>query len=138
MLKERYLECRGTDDEFEVIHILKKEERVSKHVGYLPWVVSELLPVVDPGLFYVHHGYGDSSFVFLDGDGRVDRKNICPSFESTDFPFSIYGLEKEAWIQLENEFHWKSWYGHVPRFGRPRIYSLEKMNAPASLQRYVT
>ncbi|KAL6542742.1 hypothetical protein OROHE_010262 [Orobanche hederae] len=134
MLKERYVQCKGTSDEFEVIHIMKEEEMgVSKHIGYLPWLVSELLPAVDRDFCYVHSL--DRSFVFFDGNGRVVRKTILPSFENTDFPFCADGLEKEAWAQLNVMFDWKSWYGsHVPCFGRPRIYSLEKMNAPTSLR----
>ncbi|KAL6542722.1 hypothetical protein OROHE_010242 [Orobanche hederae] len=133
MLKEKYVQCKGTSDEFEVIHIMEKEIGVSKHIGYLPWLVSELLPAVDRNFFYVHSL--DMSFVFFDGNGRVVRKTILPSFENTDFPFCADGLEKEAWAQLNVMFDWKSWYGsHVPCFGRPRIYSLEKMNAPTSLR----
>lgn len=140
MLKERYLECRGTHDEFEVIHIHipEEEERVSKHVGDLPWVESELLPVVDSGFFHVYlHCYRET-FVFFNGDGTVVRKTEYPSFESIDFPFSTDSFEKEVWTHLNDEFGWKSWYGQVPRFGRPRIYSLDKMNALASLQSYGT
>ncbi|KAL6544898.1 hypothetical protein OROMI_023760 [Orobanche minor] len=133
MLKERYVQCKGTSDEFEVIHIMEEEMGVSKHIGYLPWLVSELLPAVDWDFFYVHSL--DMSFVFFDGNGRVVRKTILPSFENIDFPFCADGLEKEAWAQLNVMFDWKSWYGsHVPCFGRPRIYSLEKMNAPTSLR----
>ncbi|KAL6554691.1 hypothetical protein OROHE_007430 [Orobanche hederae] len=57
MLKERYVQCKGTHDEFEVIHISEREERVSKHVGYLPWVLSELFPVFGWDFFGAHHSY---------------------------------------------------------------------------------
>lgn len=146
MLKERYVQCKGTHEEFEVIHILEWETGVSKHVGYLPWLVSELLPMVDWDFFNVHHSFS-KSFVFFNGDGRVVRRTIWPSFENMDFPFCADGLEKEAWTQLGVWFDWKSWYGSrvpcswrpwygsgVTCLGRPRIYSLEKMNAPASLE----
>ncbi|KAL6580367.1 hypothetical protein OROMI_008391 [Orobanche minor] len=146
MLKERYVECKGTHDEFEVIHISEREERVSKHVGYLPWVLSELVPVFGWDFFGAHHSYS-RSFVFFNSDGRVVRKTTWPSFENIDFPFCADGLEKEAWTQLGIWFDLKSWYGsRVPclgrprnyslekMMGRPRIYSLEKMNAPASLK----
>lgn len=133
MLKERYVRCKGTHNEFEVIQISEKKEWVmSKHVGHLPWVVSDLLPVVDSELFSVHNS--SKSYVFFDGDGNVVRKTIWPSFENLEFPYCADGVEREAWTQLGIRIDWKSWYrSQVPRLGRVRIYSLEKMNAPASL-----
>ncbi|KAL8114913.1 putative nucleoredoxin 1 [Apium graveolens] len=134
ILKERYVQCKGTCDEFEVIHILKEEGVVTKQIGYLPWVVcDEFSPIVDWNFFYVHDGASES-FVFFDENGRMVRKTIWPSFENIDFPFCADGLEREAWVQLGHWFDWKSWYGScAPCLGRARIYSLEKMNAPSSL-----
>lgn len=130
-LKERYLDMKGTSDEFEVIYItnIKKEFPYNKPNKDVPsWFLSfasDLLPI-DLSLYccYCHlllvpadfacwcgGGFGKwrrkSSMLAFDRDGRIVRKSINLSFEDTDFPFYAGSMEDEAFSELSNVFNWR-------------------------------
>ncbi|XP_074355030.1 putative nucleoredoxin 1 [Apium graveolens] len=130
-LKERYLDMKGTSDEFEVIYItnIKKEFPFNKPNKDVPsWFLSfasDLLPIdlslyccychllLVPGDFacWCGGGFGKwrrkSSMLAFDHDGRIVRKSINLSFEDTDFPFSAGSMEDEAFSELRNVFLWR-------------------------------
>ncbi|KAL6544900.1 hypothetical protein OROMI_023762 [Orobanche minor] len=139
-LKKMYVQSKGTYDEFEVIHIIggdTESSSASNYVGYLPWLVSLSTSELLPGGLCFFSVYGDNSFnsfVFFDQGGKVVRKTIWPSFESIDFPFCAYGLEEEAWVQLNVLFDWRSFYSGTYSSWKRSIYSLEKTKVPASLR----
>lgn len=127
-LKERYVELRGTDDEFEVIHILEEKEKGVLPTQDLPWLespASKLLPgaydvfCVDDGIIYSHH----SILLAFNQDGNVVRKTIYPVLEDTDFPFYLGSMMEEALSQLINKFEWDYWNVY-PKKGR--IYTFHK------------
>ncbi|XP_074342715.1 putative nucleoredoxin 1-2 [Apium graveolens] len=121
-LKERYVYMKGTNDEFEVIHITRLCSK-TEHVANLPWFVLPLsqdydawfvLPLsqdydacvsilFDLTLFPYH---GCTSLIAFDQDGRVVRTTIVPTFEDIDFPFYAGDLEEEAVSQLGDVFEW--------------------------------
>ncbi|KAL6542787.1 hypothetical protein OROHE_010307 [Orobanche hederae] len=111
MLKERYLQKKGSDDEFEVIRILvsNTESSVNKHlVGDLPWLVSpgsKLMHELHSSFFW----YGQSTCDLLkdhipifafNPDGKLVRKTMYPTFEVSEFPFYAGSLEEETLSQL--------------------------------------
>lgn len=123
---------KGSDDEFEVIHIVchDNESLYNRLLTDVPWLLhpfgyscaSELLP----GIFGFHNldGYDRSceteSLIAFDEDGRVVRKSY-PSIEDVDFPFYAGSMEKEALSQLKEEFNWE--YFDEAEQG---IYSIER------------
>lgn len=144
MLKEKYLQVKGTDDEFEVIHVVestdsvfldikkhyirrvqsKTESFASIHIGELPWLISDetkLLPSFGSCLYFEGyvHSYHSSIFAF-DLDGRLVRRSFYPTFEDTDFPFYAGDLEEETLSQLNECFEWNYW-NYFEKKGR--IYS---------------
>lgn len=111
MLKERYLQKKGTDDEFEVIRIFvnNTESSISKHLtGDMPWLASpgsKLMHELDSSYFW----YGQSTHYLLkyhipifafSSDGNLVRKTMYPTFEVSEFPFFAGSLEEEALSQL--------------------------------------
>lgn len=126
-LKERYLELKGSNDEFEVIHILKKEMDTMLPVQDLPWFVS-LASELLPDSFDINGCYGDDdhcqcTLLAFNRDGKLVRRTIFPAFENIDFPFYAGSLEEETLSQLINLFGWDYWTFY-PRKGR--IYTLHK------------
>lgn len=123
-LKERYIHMKGTDDEFEVIHITKlcTDDEFggidirkllclkTEHVANLPWFVLPLSQDYDECLSILFDlSFFQSccpSLIAFDRDGRVVRKTVSPMFEDIDFPFYAGDLEKEALSQLLNAFSW--------------------------------
>lgn len=102
MLLERYMERKGTDDEFEVIHFAPIGGEV------LPWLRghhdSSAMKVLSE-IFY--NGYG---VLFFDLDGKVVRATSIPKFKDNDFPFyagaGALALEKEVVTDLIDKFDW--------------------------------
>nr|XP_017254306.1 PREDICTED: probable nucleoredoxin 1 isoform X2 [Daucus carota subsp. sativus] len=117
MLKEKYLQMKGTDEEFEVIHIVDKNEGgnpnlfmrrngfktesfASVHIRDFPWLVSlknNQLPASFGTYIYLD---GDVRFLFpllenpclilaFDQDARLVRRTFYPTLEDTNFPFKI-------------------------------------------------
>ncbi|XP_074369425.1 putative nucleoredoxin 1 [Apium graveolens] len=107
-LKIRYIELKGTDDEFEVIQITDELCSKTEDVANLPWFVQHCGQ--DYSLskwfnFYLKDGwYTSTLLIAFDQNGRVVRKTIHPTFENTNFPFYAGGLEKEASSQAVKYF----------------------------------
>lgn len=111
MLKEKYLRTRGTDDEFEVISILRKnaESLICKDlVGDMPWLVSsasELLYDLGSSSFWygicTHFLFNFSlPILAFDLDGRLVRKTLCAEYEDSKFPFHAGVLDEEMLSHL--------------------------------------
>lgn len=137
MLKEMYLLWKGTCYEFEVIHIVPERKESSlarKCLGDYPWLVSCANELSLPGNFFSFsssNNYFFNSFVFFDRDGKVTRKTLSPlsSFRTLEFPFCDNGTEEEAWEQLRMFIPWRDpWMERE----KQQIYTLDKMNVPAS------
>ncbi|KAL6547652.1 hypothetical protein OROHE_009357 [Orobanche hederae] len=102
-LLQRYMETRGTDDEFEVIHIGVRDGedvpwlRPPTHFG--PSIAVEALSRI------LRYGYGILAF---DRDGKVIRATSNPRFQTEDcnFPFYAGSIEEEVRIDLINRFKW--------------------------------
>ncbi|WOH08128.1 hypothetical protein DCAR_0727565 [Daucus carota subsp. sativus] len=126
LLKEMYLAFKGTNDEFEVIHILENEMKTMIPIQDLPWLVSlenELLP----GGYDFHECYEEchinSTFLAFDQEGKLVRRTIYPVLENTDFPFYAGSMEEETLSQLIMNFGWDYWT-YYPNKGR--IYTFHK------------
>lgn len=128
---------KGTCNEFEVIHIVDEGMESSparKCLGDFPWLVSCANELSLPGDFFSFSSRKNrsfSSFVFFDGDGKVTRKTMSPlsSFKTLEFPFCAKGIEEEAWEQLRMFIPWRDpWLDRQ----KQQIYTLDKMNVPAS------
>lgn len=105
-LKDRYIELKGTDDEFEVIQITDEPCSKNELVANLPWFV--LARGEDYSLskwFNFYLGWCTNTFLMaFDQNGRVVRKTIDPTIEDKNFPFYAGGLEKEALSQAVDVF----------------------------------
>ncbi|KAL6583613.1 hypothetical protein OROMI_002902 [Orobanche minor] len=129
-LKERYIELKGTADEFEVIHIVEEtfdNETNVCDVANLPWFVQPAGAAegYECNLFNFYKKYdcynGGCSLVAFDRDGRLVRRTIYPTVEDLNFPFHAGGLEEEALPQLIEAFEWDGWNSH-----KSEIYSYKK------------
>lgn len=108
-LKDQYNQLKGTDDEFEVIHITALSAKTG-HVADLPWFV-QLRGRDD----YIFNLVGFSvSLIAFDRNGRLVRKAAYPTFEDTKFPFYAGGLEKEALSQIVNLSGWDRYRNGFP------------------------
>lgn len=129
-LKDRYIELKGTDDEFEVIQITTDLCSKIEHVANLPWIVQ---PCGQDyrlskwfNFYFTDDGWGTSTFLIaFDQNGRVVRKTINPTFEDKNFPFYAGGLENEALSQAVNFFGLDIFDNGFPA----AIYSYRKNNA---------
>lgn len=118
-MKNRYIELKGTDDEFEVIQITDEPCPKNELVANLPWFV--LARGQDYSLSKWFK-YIDTLLMAFDQNGRVVRKTIYPTFEDTNFPFYAGGIEKEALSQAVQFFRLDLF-----KNGRPAwIYSYRK------------
>lgn len=127
-LKERYLELRGTNDEFEVIHILEKDKDTILPMQDLPWLVSHARHVLPGGyVFWEDSYYADdywySALIAFNEDGNVVRRTIYPVHEDTNFPFYSGSVEEETLSQLIDRFGWDYW-NYYPNKGQ--IYTFHK------------
>ena len=126
MLKEAYLVLKGTNDEFEVIHILENEMKTMIPIQDLPWLVS-LEKDLLPGGYDFHECYEDyhvnSTFLAFDQEGQLVRRTIYPVLENLDFPFYAGSMEEETLSQLIMNFGWDYWT-YYPNKGR--IYTFHK------------
>lgn len=92
-LKALYNQMKGTEDEFEVIHI--REESKCRHVGAaIPWLMH---PPFNNGsdagkVMRRLFNYGNDGLVAFDCDGRVVRMTRCLAVGKMVFPF--YDAEK--------------------------------------------
>lgn len=110
MLEARYSKMKGTSNEFEVIHIRKKQVYSNgKHRATLPWLWHP--PLREGSCQYkllvrlLRKGVG---LIAFDGDGKVVWRTKFPRIEmnNMDFPFYAGGLEKEAVTELIDRFEW--------------------------------
>ncbi|XP_063942572.1 probable nucleoredoxin 1 isoform X2 [Daucus carota subsp. sativus] len=118
LMKDIYLRNKGTDDEFEVIHI-KKSPSQNKHVEDMPWLVHyygegySLSKELESSIFNFncHSPEGIEACLLLafERDGSIVRKTFYPSFDNMAFPFYAGGLEKEFFDQLNHAFGWYYW-----------------------------
>lgn len=126
-LKERYLESRGTDNEFEVIHILEEDKESVLPMQDLPWLVSRVSKLLPGGNDFLFKNFGydehNSTLLAFNQDGNVVRKTMYPVFEDTDFPFYLGSMMEEAVSQLINMLQLDYWNVY-PNKGR--IYTLHK------------
>ncbi|KAL8105125.1 hypothetical protein AgCh_029062 [Apium graveolens] len=109
-LKEKYMNMKSTDDEFEVIRITNLCSKM-EHVANLPWFVLPLGQDYDSCVSILFDPLlsryrGCTSLIAFDRDGRVVRKTIVRTFDDKDFPFYAGDLEKEAMSQLDNVLVW--------------------------------
>ncbi|KAL8103443.1 putative nucleoredoxin 1-1 [Apium graveolens] len=110
-LKERYLEMKETDDAFEVIYIPKKQgSSYGKHVlATLPWLRHPPLPrgshIAKKLCCLFRKAVG---LVAFDRDGTAVRRSTYPIIEkgNKDFPFNAGGLEKEALMEVTENYNW--------------------------------
>ncbi|KAL1821881.1 hypothetical protein ACET3Z_016750 [Daucus carota] len=127
MLKGRYAQTWGSNDEFEVIRIiidsksgtveqldldnsecLLSLEREHADMGWLVMLASDL----KLNLSSSHYWYDKSPSYFqscfqifaFDGNGRLVRKTMYPTFENMEFPFYAGSLEEETLAQLSTAF----------------------------------
>lgn len=119
LLEDRYIHAKGSDDEFEVIHIVchDNESLYNRLVTDVPWLLhpfgyscaSELFP----GIFGFHSlaGYdcsgGTTCMIAFDQHGRVVRKTINLSVEDMDFPFYAGSMEEETFSLLTERLNWE-------------------------------
>lgn len=128
-LKDSYLELKGTNAEFEVIHILEKKMDPMLPIQDLPWFVSlasELLPDsfdFNESCDHDFHFRCLSTLLAFDRDGKLVRRTIFPVFENTEFPFYAGSMEEETLSQLIDLHGWDYW-NFYPKKGR--IYTLHK------------
>lgn len=119
MLKEIYLQKKGTDDEFEVIHI-QKSPSGNKFVACLPWLVHyygegySLPTELEGSLFSFQYddrpkGIEDCLLLAFERDGSIVRKSFDPTFDYDVFPFYAGGLEKEFLDQIDYNLGWYYW-----------------------------
>lgn len=102
MLKEKYLQMKGTDEEFEVIHIVDKNDRgnpnlktlrlmrsngfepesfASVHIGDFPWLLVSLGNNLLPASF--------GTYLYLDGD-------VCDVFPLLENPCLILAFDQDG------------------------------------------
>ncbi|KAL6532676.1 hypothetical protein OROHE_014098 [Orobanche hederae] len=103
-LQKMYLERKGSNDEFEVLHIGLRR-------GTVPWLrvhpdfgsrESDAVKVLRD-IFCNAYGV-----LFFDFDGKVVRAAMIPPVSDTDFPFYVgaSSLETEVLIDLIDRFDW--------------------------------
>ncbi|KAL8094135.1 putative nucleoredoxin 1 isoform X2 [Apium graveolens] len=139
MMKRIYLRNKGTDDEFEVIHI-KKSPSHNKHVADMPWLVHNygegysLSKELERSLFNFNNCQNperiqDCLLLAIERDGSIVRKTFYPTFDKIAFPFYAGGLEKEFIYQLNFAFGW--YYMEFPS-RKKQIYKrrLERVKSP--------
>lgn len=114
MLRARYLQVKGTDNEFEVIHICKNKKAYSygKNIAPVSWLrhpsgnPSHRRPnIVTEILSRVFRGNVVGLFAF-EHDGRVVRRTLFPSIEEGNLDFPFGDLEKEFLRELVDKFEW--------------------------------
>lgn len=124
LLKEKYLQLKGTDEEFEVIYIpyygCEDEFCYNEIVADLSWFVSPLSKLFsDDSSFITYYGklyylYEWSFLLAFGQDGRLVRRTICPKFKHEDFPFYAGSLEDEAYHKLGrhvfSDGYWNMYY----------------------------
>lgn len=111
MLKEKYFQTKGNDDEFEVVRILINDIESSIYrdlVGDMPWLVSPASDLIYD-LGSSNFWYGIDDFYLLtctlpvlafDQDGRLVRKTLRAKFEDLKFPFFTGLLEEKTLSSL--------------------------------------
>ncbi|XP_074362254.1 putative nucleoredoxin 1 [Apium graveolens] len=115
MLRARYVQVKGTENEFEVIHICKNITTYSygKNITTMSWLRHPSRhPPYRAGynvckiLVRVFRKDVLGLFAF-DRDGRLVRRTLFPSIErrNVDFPFG--DMEEEFLKELVNRFEWK-------------------------------
>lgn len=103
-LKERYIKMKGTDDEFEVIHI-RKEGIFDSFAPAIPWLMHHPFhedSYADKFIYLVFRG-GYNGLLAFDRDGSVMRKTSFPELgENMVFPFFHDGdLKNEVLLEVK-------------------------------------
>ncbi|KAL8096971.1 putative nucleoredoxin 1 isoform X1 [Apium graveolens] len=105
-LKARYLEMKGTDDEFEVIHIFCDEKFSTRIKAPVPWLMH---PPFDKNTFadkFMCSVFGnESGLLAFDADGSVVRVTAFPQFgDNRSFPFYHNGnMEDEVLLDVKEK-----------------------------------
>lgn len=113
--KDSYLMLKGTDDEFEVIHNLKKEKDHMFLIQDLPWFVSlssELLPNgfdITERCGHDFRWHRLSSLLAFDREKKLVRRTIYLAFKDTKFRFYAWIMEEETLSQLIDMHVWDYW-----------------------------
>ncbi|KAL8093829.1 putative nucleoredoxin 1 isoform X2 [Apium graveolens] len=136
MMKDLYLNMKGTEDEFEVIYIKDPTSYDEPDVSYLvhdygelPWPVHyydegySLPKELEHSVLNYHYYNPTMTFrrcllIAFDRDGSIVRKTFQPTFDDKVFPFYAGGLEKEFLYQLNICFGWNYW-NHLSKKKNP-------------------
>lgn len=100
---------KGTENEFEVIHICEKQ--MSSYFKHVATMSGLRLPVRAGSKEYklivrvLRQGFGLLAF---DSDGRLVRRTVSPSIKkgNMEFPFYAGSLEKDVSRELKDRFDW--------------------------------
>lgn len=110
MLRARYLQMKGTNDEFEVIHICTKEGySYGKNIATVSWLT---LPAHCKGSsassLFGNFIFDGGLFAF-DRDGSLIRRTRYPSIERENMDFPFYsGVWKEVLRDIIGRYQWNS------------------------------
>lgn len=127
MLGDSYLDVKGTEDEFEVIHI--RDSSCDSEFN-LPWGVhyfSEGCSLANGLLSFVfgfypyrsHKAVSGCSLLAFDQKGNLVRRKLCPTVEDMASPFRAGCMEKETLEQLNNVYRWYLWDHYIcPSWGQ--------------------
>ncbi|KAL6496504.1 hypothetical protein OROGR_029762 [Orobanche gracilis] len=111
-LEEMYTRTKGTDDEFEVIHVFNSKRRSPyyEHIAALPWLTHPFVKMDSDAkmVFDSVFPFGDGLLAF-DHEGKVVRRAYHPIIEEdAGFPFYHGDLQKEALSDLRGIYSWGS------------------------------
>lgn len=104
MLRAKYLQMKGTNDEFEVIHLCKtKGYSHGKNIAPTSWLShpSRRLHNVSDGVFK-----DDIGLYAFDRDGRVIMRTTEPSIKWRNVGFPFGSIIKEILRKLVVKFEW--------------------------------
>ncbi|KAL6496500.1 hypothetical protein OROGR_029758 [Orobanche gracilis] len=111
-LEEMYTQTKGTDDEFEVIHVFNSKRRSPyfEHIAALPWLTHPFVKMDSDArmVFDSVFPFGDGLLAF-DHEGKVVRRAYHPIIEEdAGFPFYHGDLQMEALSDLRGVYSWDS------------------------------
>ncbi|KAL1803828.1 hypothetical protein ACET3Z_032475 [Daucus carota] len=110
ILRARYLQMKGTSDEFEVIHICTKEGySYGKNIATTPWLTLPAHSKGSSGSSLLGNFTSVGGLFAFDRDGSLVRRTRYPSikWEKMDFPF-YSGVWKEVLRDIIGRYQWNS------------------------------
>lgn len=105
-LKARYLEMKGTNDEFEVIHILCDGKFSTSIKAPVPWSMHPPFDKDTPADKFMRFVFGsECGLLAFDADGSVVRVTTFPQFgDNKSFPFYHNGdMENEVLLDVKKK-----------------------------------